>query len=779
MDVFGGRPMLQAGALAAVMAVCGYCFNKTGKLALALLLLAAVIVCAFLLVRKSITPYRFFANVAVFLIGGGVLLSCFTYYDVGYLGSLRFVGEGREIECEIIDVKGAGAFYTNYEINIARIDGEECDVDALLECQYVAGLKRGDVAVFNNARIEDALAASLGYTSPLADGVFLEVFSEDGEGYTLIGSKEKSVFEQMTILNSKLSLRLEALIDGEAGALASAMLLGNTEKLSASTHRDFARTGVSHLLAISGLHFSIIASLIGTVLLGVGMGKGLRSAVLLLFMLFYLSLIGFPVSAVRAAIMLGITYISYFCGMSDDSLSSLGLAAWVILLISPAAILDVGFILSFCATMGILVVMPVFSDKFSSILQKNRLKLRLELEADPSRRGELNKRRKRFIAFVNLIKKIAAALVVSFAVWMLTLVPVWYSIGTMSLASVIANLLLCPAATAFIILSIFSLALGGIPFLGGIVVAGAEAVGEFILSLTSRVSLMERVMLSLRHDFVGPIVIASACLTLILLSIKLRHRLLAVLPSYVGLAIVVIGVLVYNNTADTVYVDFISVSKNDAIVITMGDGAVVCDISGGSSSLLYNGRKIAAGRGATEFDALVLTHYHEGHVRAVSAFVESNRVRRLYLPAPESAEDAAIMSLIADATAEEGARCFMYRADDVLTAFGDVEIIASGAKTPEGYRHPPVSLLVHRKEQGIMYASPSCEIKEGTNEALDALIIGSHGPRTKSDKAGALPSAKNLYLTDRALLEGVALSKGRASYGKMFVDCDVVSLIFE
>ena len=776
MDVFGGRPMLQAGALAAVMAVCGYCFNKTGKLVLALLLLAGLLVCLILLVRKNITPYRFFANTVVCLIGFGVLLGCFAYYDVGYLGSLHFTGEEREVRCEITDVCGAGAFYTDYEINIKSVDGEECDVNALLECNYVADLKRGDVAVFRGVSLKDALAFDEGYANPLSEGVFLKMISEESEDYVAVGSVGETVFSKMSSLGARLASRLENIIDGEAGVLASAMLLGDTAGVSSSARRDFSRAGVSHLFAISGLHLSIIATVVGTLLFWLGLGKGLRSVLLLGFIVFYLFLIDFPISAVRAAIMLGITYVSYLLEMSDDSLSSLGLAAWVILIVSPAAILDLGFVLSFCATLGILIVMPFLTEAFTKILRKNHFEMRLELEADPSRRGELNKRRKRFISFINAVNKVTSAVVVAFAVWMFMLLPVCYSVGTLSLASVPANLLLSPVAAAFILLSLFALVLGDVPIVGALVASGAEAVGEIILDITSAFSEIDHVMLSLRHDFVIPVVIASTALTVLLVSLKLRRRLIAVIPSYLGLAIVIIGVLTYNATADSVGVELISVGNNDAIVMTKGDGAVICDITSGSSSTLYSGFEIAAAHGATEVEALLLTHYHDRHVGAVGSFIQAKRVRRLYLPEPENVEDAEIMARLFRLAEREGVVCFTYGASDTLTAFDSIEISASGIKTPKGFYHPITSISIKDENQSFAYASSSCIAKE---EAVDALVIGSHGPRPKPDGGFLLPRAKELYIVERELLDSVVRKGNIETYGRVFVDCDIVSLVFD
>ncbi len=782
MDIFGGRPMLQAGALAAVAAVCGFYFNITGKFLLALLFLLFIVVCTVFVVLKKINLYRFFSNLIIVLIGCGVLFSSYLYYDVGYLGALRFTGEGRRVLCEISDIQMAGSFYTDYKVKILEIDGEKCDIDALLECEYASDLQRGDVAALTNISITNSLDSVYSNSHPLADGVFLNLVSDNSENCVRCDIGEADFLDLLSLTNMQLSFKLMRNVKGEAGALASAMILGNRAGITPSVYKSFSRSGVSHLLAISGLHLSLIASILGLLLTIMGIGKGIRSCLLLGFIVFYLFLIDFPISAVRAAIMLGITYISYLFGMSDDGMSSLGLAAWVILLFSPAAILDIGFVLSFGAALSILILIPITKEKFRDILKKDHLKMRIALESDPSRRSELNKKRKRFVFFVSVLEKVVSAVVVAFAVWLLTLVPVWYSIGNMSLASVFSNLLIGPAAWLFIFLSLLSLVLGGIPIIGTFINVGALTAGDFILNITDEISSIEHIVISLRHDFVGPAAVISLVLTVILISVKLKRRWLAVLPSYLGLAIVIVGVLISNHTADSVVADFMSSGNNDAVIMTKGDGAVICDITGGSSWLLNKGAKRAADHGATEVEALVLTHYHERHVGSVGAFIESNSVRRLWMPEPQNVKEAAIMSRLADIAEKNGITCAMYQSGEALVVFSDCKLSFIGEKAPQGYSHSAVSILFTREDQSFMYLGSLGLDSQGADKHADkqltALAIGSHGSGAKDDERRFFPPAQKIYFSERAMLERAIPCVDMRSYESIFVDCKIASTVF-
>jgi glyoxylase-like metal-dependent hydrolase (beta-lactamase superfamily II) len=210
--------------------------------------------------------------------------------------------------------------------------------------------------------------------------------------------------------------------------------------------------------------------------------------------------------------------------------------------------------------------------------------------------------------------------------------------------------------------------------------------------------------------------------------------------------------------------------------MTKGDEAVICDITSGSSSVLYDGFEIAAERGATEVEAVLLTHYHERHVGALGSFMQSKRVRRLYIPEPESTADAEIMARLFYVAEREGVACFTYSADEVLTVFNAIEINAAGVKIPEGFYHPNTSIYIKDEDQSFAYVSSSCIAKE---EAVDALVIGSHGPQPKPDGGFLLPRAKELYIAERELLDSVVRKGNIETYGRVFVDCDIVSLVFD
>ena len=180
--------------------------------------------------------------------------------------------------------------------------------------------------------------------------------------------RSKYVREKLSVGES---IRLKAmkvrqeLLDGmsrESLSLLAAMTLGDKSMLDRHTKEVFSQSGGTHVLALSGLHMSIIFALLLLLFRGSLVGKVLSITSLWLFVL----LVGMPSSAIRAATMLSIYALADIINKHrTGSFHTLTLAAFVILLASPMSLWDVGFQMSFMAVWAILLFVPLFTSVFS------------------------------------------------------------------------------------------------------------------------------------------------------------------------------------------------------------------------------------------------------------------------------------------------------------------------------------------------------------------------------------------------------------------------------
>ncbi len=140
--------------------------------------------------------------------------------------------------------------------------------------------------------------------------------------------------------------------------IAKTLITGESSETDAYIYALFRNAGISHLLVISGLHITmIIMSLYGIMEL-LTVRRQIRSIICLLALLGYAFFVGFTPSVSRAVIMTGLLFLTMLTTRRADSITSLFIAFFVILLINPYALFSIGTGLSFLSCLGILIVSP-------------------------------------------------------------------------------------------------------------------------------------------------------------------------------------------------------------------------------------------------------------------------------------------------------------------------------------------------------------------------------------------------------------------------------------
>lgn len=147
---------------------------------------------------------------------------------------------------------------------------------------------------------------------------------------------------------------------GESAPVFRAIVLGDKGELAPETKMRYQMAGIIHILAISGLHISVLGVGLYELLMRTGLGIRLAGMVSLTVMLGYGIMTGGGVSTMRAVIMFLVSVGAKLLGRIYDMQTALSLAAVLILLDAPAYLLDGGFWLSFGAVTGVGIIAPVF-----------------------------------------------------------------------------------------------------------------------------------------------------------------------------------------------------------------------------------------------------------------------------------------------------------------------------------------------------------------------------------------------------------------------------------
>ncbi|MDR0942669.1 MAG: ComEC/Rec2 family competence protein [Holosporales bacterium] len=183
--------------------------------------------------------------------------------------------------------------------------------------------------------------------------------------------------EIFTYLRCFLTKQILKKLDKTAGGIASALLTGDKSPISQDIREKYINSGTAHILAISGLHMSIVASLIFFLFLKIMQyvsllfhainPKKYAALITIPITFLYLELSGESPSAVRAFIMTTIFLISVVLGRKVFSLRSVSLAAFLILLFDSGSLFLVSFQLSFSAVVVLISFYETFQRKFATL----------------------------------------------------------------------------------------------------------------------------------------------------------------------------------------------------------------------------------------------------------------------------------------------------------------------------------------------------------------------------------------------------------------------------
>jgi len=174
---------------------------------------------------------------------------------------------------------------------------------------------------------------------------------------------------------NKLSISLNLSVAEPASSILQALILGNRRGISSDILDDFKNAGISHMIAISGMHIAIITMIIMYLSIALGVVRQKAFWVALIIISFYVLLIGAPASAVRGAIMALTLLYAQKIGRLNYSINALMFTAFLMLCVNPKLLLyDIGFQLSFMAVLGILYLTPILKNKFKKIPELGQVK---------------------------------------------------------------------------------------------------------------------------------------------------------------------------------------------------------------------------------------------------------------------------------------------------------------------------------------------------------------------------------------------------------------------
>jgi len=154
--------------------------------------------------------------------------------------------------------------------------------------------------------------------------------------------------------------------DGNAGALIPGMVLGDTSKQSAEFKDSMKRSGLTHLVAVSGANFALVSAFVLWLMQFLFSKMKFRLSATAISLIAFIALVRPSPSVLRAAAMAAVLLIAQGTKRGRDSLPALGFAMAAVVIVDPWQARDAGFALSVLATAGLLLFAPVLIEKLSS-----------------------------------------------------------------------------------------------------------------------------------------------------------------------------------------------------------------------------------------------------------------------------------------------------------------------------------------------------------------------------------------------------------------------------
>ena len=429
----------------------------------------------------------------------------------------------------------------------------------------------------------------------------------------------KVTAENISIINSKYSV-FRSILDNikeelvrvyskvlpkkEAGILM-AMVLGEKYLLEDEIKLLYQENGISHILAISGLHVSMVGAAIYYLLKRLRLGLAVSTLMSLAFVYSYGILTNFSVSTNRAVVMYSIFIIAKLIGRTFDILTAMSLSAFLILLQNPMELFQAGFLLSFGAVLGIAVILPCFSCLHES---KNLL-----------------------------VRGICA----SISAQVLTLPVILYYFFQIPLYSVFINLLVLPLTSMLMLSAIISGIAGIISSSLGVFLAGGAnyilKIYEMICRLGS--SLPKNLITVGRPDTIR-IIIYYAAISVFIISAK-RLKKKGTLVFFIAAVVILIAPKLKNSLTVTV----LDVGQGEAIFMENDNGTTYL-VDGGSSDVSQVGRyritPYLLSKGVDTLDYVFVTHTDMDHVSGIMEIIAGKHISVRHLILPDISPDISL-----------------------------------------------------------------------------------------------------------------------------------------
>ncbi len=570
--------------------------------------------------------------------------------------------------------------------------------------------------LYQDARLEpgDRISGKLRLRYTAAGGAD-EVTYHQGKGIFLLGyfgddaqihpAQRIPAKASIAIFRQDIRELLARIFPADTLAFVQALLLGDSSLLSYKDSADLSVSGIRHIIAVSGLHVSILYGMIYAIL---GYPRVLTPVLGFSLLALFAALAGFTPSVVRACIMQGLMLLAQVVHKEYDSPTALSFAVLVMLAVNPLTVTSVSFQLSVGCIIGILA----FSGRISKWL----------LARLPSSMGQGVK--------PQLCRWFAAGVSVSVSAMVLTIPLSALYFGAVSIVSVLTNLLTLWAVT-LVFCGVIGACIAGalwlplgkgigwcISWLARYVLLVSRTVAAFPLAAVYTQSMYICIWLVLCYVLIGAFFLTGC------------RRAKWVLGCILLSLCIAVGLSWLEPRLDGYRVTVLDVGQGQCVLLQAGGKNYMVDCGGHSDDQVADlAAQTLLSQGVFSLDGVIVTHYDMDHCGGLPGFLSRIPAQRLYLP--DVADPGTIRRQLEERYSER--ICWIAPMEICTAEEGLVTVFAGRQRTSD-----------NEKSLCVLFQPENCDIlitadRSGVGERallgqtqlpqLEVLVVGHHGAK--------------------------------------------------
>ena len=427
---------------------------------------------------------------------------------------------------------------------------------------------------------------------------------------------------------NKIKNNIETTYSKKTSDIILGIMLGYTEQIDESTREDFSQSGISHVLAVSGLHVSYIIYLVinGTQKV---VGKRKSKIITSIVLLIYMFITDFSVSIVRAGIMGIIDCMAFIFYRKSDTINNIAISMLTILLYNPFSLTSTSFLLTYFGTIGIIL----FQKQVKTIIKNIKIKNR--------------KWKYVFLRIQRKCEGIIDVISVSISVQIAIIPIIMLKFNTFNLSFIITNVLLSMVIGVIVILGFTQTLISFISIQAGMALAQIISIPIYGLILISKINIgnFKVVTPDIWQIIVYYIIVLSISylyrlfnskkLTVTQVRVKniihlIKYKLKPYISKFkIGLVILIILFVSIKFLPSNLKIFFIDVSQGDATLILTPNKQTIL-IDGGGSSTYDVGKNTLLpyllDRKIKQIDYVIISHFDLDHVGGILYLLKEIKV---------------------------------------------------------------------------------------------------------------------------------------------------------